>query len=121
MRSLPVRRIAAGALCAALLTGIAGTAAMAAGPVREAGHPVAPQLRQPVADALRAQAGKVRDTADVLAPVTQLLNTVAKADKGQLTAAQVRQAGEAAKRAVAEAVGRTPAGAAAAPAAAAPA
>ncbi|WP_439948116.1 hypothetical protein [Streptomyces sp. BBFR109] len=112
MRSLPARRLAAGALCAALLTGIAGSAAMAADPVRE-DHPVAPQLRQPAADALRAQAGKVRGSADVLTPVTELLNTIAKADKGQLTAAQARQAGEAAKRAVAEAVGRTPAGSAA--------
>ncbi|MFS4105800.1 hypothetical protein [Streptomyces sp. PD-S100-1] len=120
MRSLPARRLAAGALCAALLTGIAGSAAMAADPVRE-DHPVAPQLRQPAADALRAQAGKVRGSADVLTPVTELLNTIAKADKGQLTAAQARQAGEAAKRAVAEAVGRTPAGSAAAPAAGSPA
>ncbi|MFI2640222.1 hypothetical protein [Streptomyces sp. NPDC018610] len=115
MRSLPVRRIAAGALCAALLTGIAGSAAMAADPVRESGHATAPDARQR-ADALLTQAGKVRGTADVLAPVTDLLKALAKTDQGRLTATQARQAGQDAKRAVAEAVGRTTAAPAAAPA-----
>lgn len=92
MRGLPARRIASCALCAALLVAVAGPAAAASrGPV-----PV------PHADALRPQVEALAELGGVLTPVTDLLNTVLKADNGQISAEQAAELGDAVKDATAK-------------------
>ncbi|GGV63462.1 hypothetical protein [Streptomyces massasporeus] len=100
MCALPARRIASGALCAALLVGITGPVAMAADSSRGHGH-VAPEARLPGADARLAQVGK-RNWGE-LAPVADLLRTVLRDSNGRLPAAEARRLGDAAKAALAEA------------------
>ncbi|MEU2551250.1 hypothetical protein ACF1GY_01365 [Streptomyces sp. NPDC014684] len=117
MRALPTSRLASAALCAALLVGIAGSAAVAtdlAGErTRTARHPAVPG-----ADALLARIKALSDTGSVPAPVAELLERSLR--EGRLTPGEAHRLGEAAKRAVTEAATGTPA-AAAAPTAAAPA
>ncbi|MEU0427054.1 hypothetical protein ABZ235_26205 [Streptomyces canus] len=92
MRGLPARCIASCALCAALLVAVAGpTAAASRGPV-----PV------PHADALRPQVEALAELGGVLTPVTDLLNTVLKADNGQISAEQAAELGDAVKDATAK-------------------
>ncbi|MFF0094353.1 hypothetical protein ACFYSF_30950 [Streptomyces canus] len=92
MRGLPARRIASCALCAALLVAVAGPAAAASrGPV-----PV------PHADALRPQVEALAELGGVLTPVTDLLNTVLKAENGQISAEQAAELGDAVKDATAK-------------------
>ncbi|MEV5731804.1 hypothetical protein [Streptomyces sp. NPDC052292] len=116
MRALPTSRLASAALCAALLVGIAGSAAVAtdlAGErTRTARHPAVPG-----ADALLARIKALSDTGSVPAPVAELLERSLR--EGRLTPGEAHRLGEAAKRAVTEAATGTPA-AAAAPTAAAP-
>ncbi|WP_328976532.1 hypothetical protein [Streptomyces canus] len=92
MRGLPARCIASSALCAALLVAVAGpTAAASRGPV-----PV------PHADALRPQVEALAELGGVLTPVTDLLNTVLKADDGQISVEQAAKLGDAVKDATAK-------------------
>ncbi|WP_405520504.1 hypothetical protein [Streptomyces canus] len=92
MRGLPARCIASCALCAALLVAVAGpTAAASRGPV-----PV------PHADALRPQVEALAELGGVLTPVTDLLNTVLKADNGQISVEQAAELGDAVKDATAK-------------------
>ncbi|MGW0813926.1 hypothetical protein ACWD00_11850 [Streptomyces viridiviolaceus] len=95
MRALPARRIALGALCAVLLAGITGPAAMAADPAREHSRATSP-------DALLVQVSHLDTREGDLAPVVDLLNAVLTADNGQLPPAEARRLGEAAKKAVDE-------------------
>ncbi|WP_073948626.1 hypothetical protein [Streptomyces kebangsaanensis] len=102
MRVPPARRLASGALCAALLVGVTGPAAMAAAPARERGHAASPDAPLPSADALRAQVGKLDAAGGGLTPVTDLLNAALEADGGRLPAAEARKLGDAAERALAD-------------------
>ncbi|CAL9568679.1 hypothetical protein SUDANB105_04778 [Streptomyces sp. enrichment culture] len=103
MRGLPVRRIASTALCATLVLGIAGPAAMAADhdPSRER---TASTSQAPVADAeaLLAQSKALSDLGVVLDPVTKMLDTVLKAGEGQISAEEATKLGDAAKAAIAK-------------------
>ncbi|MEV7070225.1 hypothetical protein [Streptomyces sp. NPDC093990] len=102
MRGLPARRIASTALCATLLVGLAGPAAVAADPAREHAHAVS-RAPLPDADALRAQVKALSDLGGVITPVTDLLHTVLRADDGRLPAAQATELGTAVKDAIARA------------------
>ncbi|MGX1130793.1 hypothetical protein RKD49_002983 [Streptomyces glaucescens] len=117
MRGLPVRRIASTALCATLVLGIAGPAAMAADqdPARER-TPATSQA--PVADAkaLLGQTKTLNDLGVVLDPVTKMLDAVLKADEGQLSAEEAKKLGDAAKESIAK-LGTAASAAPAAPAA----
>ncbi|MGW0184147.1 hypothetical protein ACWDV7_00075 [Streptomyces sp. NPDC003362] len=117
MRGLPVRRIASTALCATLVLGIAGPAAMAADhdPARER-TPATSQA--PVADAkaLLGQTQTLNDLGVVLDPVTKMLDAVLKADEGQLSAEEAKKLGDAAKASIAK-LGTAASAAPAAPAA----
>ncbi|MFI8090363.1 hypothetical protein ACIF9R_18900 [Streptomyces sp. NPDC086080] len=96
MRALPARRIACGALCAALLAGATGPAAMAAdsAPGRDRAASSAELLtRAGTADAPRGD----------LAPVVDLVRAVLEADGGQLPPDRAARLGDAARAAVAEA------------------
>ncbi|MET7696678.1 hypothetical protein [Streptomyces sp. NPDC005485] len=107
MRVLPVRRLASSALCASLLLGIAGPAAMAADSdsTRARTHAAAPV---PGADALLAQVQSLGNIGAVLTPVTDLLNAALKADNGQLSADQATQLGQAVKDAIAKVTAAAP-------------
>ncbi|MFJ8540616.1 hypothetical protein ACIRFH_01105 [Streptomyces sp. NPDC093586] len=113
MRALPARPIALGALCAALLVGTTGSVAMAADSFRE---------RPPVAssDTLLAQVRTLHAHEGDLAPVVDLLEAVLAADGGHLPPAEAKRLGEAAEKALEEAVAKAretaPAPAAPAPA-----
>ncbi|WP_151484048.1 hypothetical protein [Streptomyces albicerus] len=103
MRVLPTRRIAASALCTALVLGAAGTA-LATAPDSEGG--VARTVsRAPVprAEALLGQTEALGDLGTVLTPATNLLNTVLKADNGQLSKEEAKKLGDATKGAIAQA------------------
>ena len=110
MRALPARRIAAPALCATLLLGIAGPAAVAADhdSTRDA-RSTAAKAPVPGADALLAQVKSLGDVGGVLTPVTDLLNAVLKADNGQLPAADAAKLADAVKAAIAKASAAAPA------------
>ncbi|KJK41709.1 hypothetical protein UK15_02550 [Streptomyces variegatus] len=103
MCALPVRRIASGALCAALLVGITGPVAMAAESTRGHGH-VAPEARLPGTDARLAQIGKLNW--GELTPVADLLRTVLRDSNGKLPPAEARRLGAAAKAALADAAAK---------------
>ncbi|MCX4700634.1 hypothetical protein [Streptomyces sp. NBC_01373] len=121
MRGLPARRIASSAVCATFLLGLAAPAAVAI--EREpAGESVqaAPRAPVPGADALLAQVKGLADLGGVLTPVTDLLNTVLKADDGQLTAEEATKLGDAVKDAIAKVTAAAPAALAAPAAPAAP-
>ncbi|MGW4023604.1 hypothetical protein [Streptomyces sp. NPDC005009] len=101
MRALPVRRIALGALCAALLAGLAGPAAMAAD--TDAVHD-----RAASSAALLAQAGAADGDENVLTPVVDLLKTVIEKDDGQVSSGEARKLGAAVKDALAKAADEDP-------------
>ncbi|MEU5598225.1 hypothetical protein [Streptomyces sp. NPDC020298] len=106
MRALPARRIASSTLCAALLVGVTGPAAMAADSPRERGHATSPDAPRLRADALLAQVRKLNAFGKDVVPVTDLLTAVLKADHGRLSAAEARRLGGPAKRALAKVVAR---------------
>ncbi|MEU0910897.1 hypothetical protein [Streptomyces althioticus] len=91
MRALPARRIALGALCAALLVTTTGPAALAAG--SHPGQDPAASLvaRLPQSDTARTD----------LTPVTDLLHAVLSAPGGQLPLADAQRLAAAAREAVA--------------------
>ncbi|WP_030857998.1 hypothetical protein [Streptomyces sp. NRRL S-37] len=95
MRALPARRIALGALCAALLAGLAGPAAMAADTAAE-------HDRAASSAALLAQVRTVDGDENGLAPVVDLLKAVLGTDSGQTSSAEVRRLGDAARKALAK-------------------
>ncbi|MGW2028663.1 hypothetical protein [Streptomyces sp. NPDC001356] len=99
MRDLPVRRLASAALCASVLVGITGPAALAADPSR--GHDRAAS-RAPVQavqkEKLLARARALGAARPELAPVVDLLSR--SLEKGSLPAAEAGRLGEAAKQAV---------------------
>lgn len=107
MPALSARHIASSALCAALLAGITGPAAMAADAARERGHAVSPDARLARADTLLAKVRKING--GELAPVADLLHAVIEADNDRLAAAEARKLGAAAKRALAKASAKDPA------------
>ncbi|TQJ88237.1 hypothetical protein [Streptomyces sp. SLBN-31] len=104
MRALPAPRIASSVLCAALLAAIATPAALAAdgASAREQRVRVAAHAPVPGADALFAPVKSLGDLGTVLTPVTDLLNTVLKADNGRLPAADASTLGKAATDALAK-------------------
>ncbi|MGW0282140.1 hypothetical protein ACWDXT_03395 [Streptomyces sp. NPDC003236] len=109
MRVLPPRRLASATLCAALLVGVAGSAAVAtdlAGERTQAGS----RSAVPGAEPLLARIEALSGTGAVPAPVRELLEQ--SLHKGRLTPAEARRLGEAAKRSVTEAATGTPATAA---------
>ncbi|MFJ1804842.1 MULTISPECIES: hypothetical protein [unclassified Streptomyces] len=109
MRGLPVRRIASTALCAALVLGTAAPAAMAAdGAAARERNAALSDAPVAGADALLAQAEGLGELGTVLTPVTELINTVLKADDGQLTATQATQLGDAVKAAIAKITATAP-------------
>ncbi|MEU2619703.1 hypothetical protein ABZ642_16495 [Streptomyces sp. NPDC007157] len=108
MRALPARRLASTALCALLLAGITGPAAVAADSAHERTHAMS-QAPVPGADALLAQVKSLGNLGAVLKPVTDLLNTVLAADNGQLTPDQATQLGDAVKAAIAQVTAAAPA------------
>jgi hypothetical protein len=100
MRGLPLRRIASTAICAALLAGVTGPTAVAADSARKGVHTASAPV--PGADALLAQVKGLTDLGIVLTPVTDLLNTVLKADNGQLSPDEATKLVQAAKDAIAK-------------------
>ncbi|WLW54892.1 hypothetical protein [Streptomyces sp. YU58] len=109
MRGLPARRIASSALCATLLAGIAGPAAVAAERDPSTASVQAAQAPVPNADALLAQVKGLGNLGTVLTPVTDLLNAVLKADNGQLSAEEATKLGDAVKEALAKVTAAAPA------------
>lgn len=101
MRALPARRIALGALCAALLAGLAGPAAMAADTAAE-------HDRAASSAALLAQVRTVDRVENGLAPVVDLLEAVLGTDDGRVSSAEVGKLGDAAKEALAKAADEDP-------------
>ncbi|MCT7356211.1 hypothetical protein N4P33_29290 [Streptomyces sp. 15-116A] len=99
MRALPARRLALSALCAALLVGITGPAALAADPARERAEAAAPGAALPGADALLARVHKLETQAGPLTPVVDLMEAALR-DRNTLTRAEVRKLGDAAKDAL---------------------
>lgn len=93
MRALPARRIAFGALCAVLLVGVTGPAALAVDPAGER-SPVA----SPGSPLVQVRNSDVRG--GEIAPVVDLLTAVARADDGRLPEAEARALGRAAKDAL---------------------
>lgn len=103
MRGLPARRVASSVLCATVLIGIAGPAAVAADndSARKHVH-AASSAPVPNADALLAPVKSLGDLGSVLTPVTDLLAQALKADNGQLSADQAKTLGDAVTAAVAK-------------------
>ncbi|MEZ3178175.1 hypothetical protein KYY02_05455 [Streptomyces pimonensis] len=97
MRALPARRIALGALCAALLTGLTGPAAVAADTDAERDRA-----------ALLAQVRTVDGDENGLTPVVGLLKTLLMADEGHVPSDEARKLGEAARDALAKAADEDP-------------
>ncbi|MFG2132335.1 hypothetical protein ACGFNV_31605 [Streptomyces sp. NPDC048751] len=107
MPTLPAWRVASSALCAALLVGITGPAAVAADPAREHSHAASPHVRFLSTDAVLAQARTING--GELTPVADLLQAVFGADHGRPPVADARKLGAAAKAALAKAAAKAPA------------
>lgn len=109
MPALSARHIASSALCASLLVGITGPAAMAADSAHERSPAAASphDARLARMDALLANVRKING--GELAPVADLLDAVLRADDGRLPPAEAERLGAAAKRALAEASAKAPA------------
>ncbi|NGO11678.1 hypothetical protein G5C60_29805 [Streptomyces sp. HC44] len=109
MRALPARRIASSAFCVTLLLGIAGPAAVAADhdSARDA-RASAAQAPVPGADTLAPPVGALGLLGGVLKPVTDLLDSVLKADKGRLPADDATKLADAVKKAIAKASATNP-------------
>ncbi|MFE2266587.1 hypothetical protein [Streptomyces griseosporeus] len=107
MRGLPVRRIASTALCAALALALAAPAAVAADGADQRTR-AASRTPVPGADALLAQAGGLGALGTVLTPVTRLLDSVLKADDGQLSADQASRLTDAVEQVLGRLTGTAP-------------
>ncbi|MFD7686214.1 hypothetical protein [Streptomyces sp. NPDC059781] len=101
MRALPARRIALGALCAALLAGLTGPAAMAADTAAE-------HDRAASSAALLAQVRTADGDENVLTPVVGLLKTVLEKGDGQVSSGEARKLGAAVEEALAKAADEDP-------------
>ncbi|NEY36649.1 hypothetical protein GTU99_31650, partial [Streptomyces sp. PRKS01-65] len=101
---LPARHIATSAFCATLLLAVTGPVATAAdgGSVRERAG-VASRAPLPDVGALTAQVQSLSGLGGVVAPVSDLLGAVLKADDGRLTAEQAEQFSKAVEEALAKA------------------
>ncbi|MFF0969533.1 hypothetical protein ACWDQO_17425 [Streptomyces sp. NPDC003703] len=102
MRGLPARRVASTALCAALLAGIGGPAAMAADSVRGSGPAAAPRAPLPDPGTLLGQVQNLAGLGGTLAPVRDLVTAVLDPEQGVLSAADTQKLGTAAKDALAQ-------------------
>ncbi|MDN3264768.1 hypothetical protein QWJ26_34210 [Streptomyces sp. CSDS2] len=100
MRDLPVRRLASTALCASVLVGVTGPAAVAADTAREHGH-TATQVSVPAAqkERLLARARALGSLNPALNPVVELLHQ--SLEKGDLPVGEAARLGAAAKAALA--------------------
>ncbi|WP_326582731.1 hypothetical protein OG889_29280 [Streptomyces sp. NBC_00481] len=107
MRVLPARRLAASALCAALLLGVTAPAALAAD-VESTPDRARSAAPVPGADELQAQLKGFGELGGVLTPVTELLDAVLKADNGRLSADRAAELGKAVKVAIAKAKATAP-------------
>ncbi|MFB7495143.1 hypothetical protein ACFC09_10620 [Streptomyces sp. NPDC056161] len=103
---LPARRIASTALCATLLAGITGPAAVAADSSRERTH-AASRAPVPGADTVLAQTKSLANLGAVLTPATDLLNQALQ--NGQLTPDQAQKLVDAVKAAIAQVSAAAPA------------
>jgi hypothetical protein len=101
MRALPVRRIAATALCTTLLLGSAGPVDAAENDTPHGSAQEAVRAPVPGAAALLAKSKTLSDAGGLLTPVSALLTAVLKADGGKLPAAQAKKLADAAKKAIA--------------------
>ncbi|KUN28094.1 hypothetical protein AQJ23_09330 [Streptomyces antibioticus] len=109
MRALPALRLASTAVTAALLFAITAPAAVAADheSKRERVEATA-KAPLPGADALLGQVQTLGNLGSLLAPVTDLLNTVLKADDGQVSPEQATQLLDAVKAAIAKITAAAP-------------
>ncbi|MEU9591180.1 hypothetical protein AB0D84_15850 [Streptomyces sp. NPDC048193] len=105
MRALPVRLVAPGVLCAALLTGVTGVA----GPAASAADTAPERHRATSSAALLEQVEAVDADEHGLTPVVDLLKAALEADGARLSSAEVRKLGDAAKDALAKAAADDPA------------
>ncbi|MEU0587823.1 hypothetical protein [Streptomyces sp. NPDC006132] len=107
---LPARRIATSALCATLLLGVTGPAALAADSASapERAH-AASRAPVPEADELLLQVEILGDLGGVLTPVADLLSAVLKADGGQLAPSQAAKLGTSVQDAIDQATATSPA------------
>ncbi|MER7402563.1 hypothetical protein ABT373_08720 [Streptomyces sp. NPDC000070] len=107
---LPARPIATSALCATLLLGITGSAAVAADSA-SAPEGTHAESRAPVPDAdeLLDQVKALSDLGGVLTPAADLLTAVLKEDDGQLPPSQAAKLGTGVKDAIAQATEAGPA------------
>ncbi|AXE85994.1 hypothetical protein [Streptomyces sp. Go-475] len=107
---LPARRIATSALCATLLLGVTGPAALAADSASapERAH-AASGAPVPEADELLVQVEILGDLGGVLTPVADLLSAVLKADGGQLAPSQAAKLGTSVQDAIDQATATSPA------------
>ncbi|MEU0196880.1 MULTISPECIES: hypothetical protein [unclassified Streptomyces] len=107
---LPARRIATSALCATLLLGVTGPAALAADSTSapERAH-AASRAPVPEADELLVQVEILGDLGGVLTPVADLLSAVLKADGGQLAPSQAAKLGTSVQDAIDQATATSPA------------
>lgn len=109
MRGLSARRLASTALCAALLVGISGPAALAADSAGEHSRAAVPRASLPGADRLLARLNGLGDLSRLgdlggrLAPVRDLATAVLTSDNGRLAPADAKRLGDAAADGLAEA------------------
>ncbi|MEU6915992.1 hypothetical protein [Streptomyces olindensis] len=107
---LPARRIATPALCATLLLGVTGPAAVAADSASAPEHThAATRAPVPEADELLGQVEILGDLGGVLTPVADLLSAVLKADGGQLAPSQAAKLGTSVQDAIDQATAPSPA------------
>ncbi|MFI8896427.1 hypothetical protein [Streptomyces paradoxus] len=107
---LPARRIATSALCATLLLGVTGPAAVAADSASAPEHThAASRAPVPDADELLGQVTSLGDLGGVLLPASDLLTAVLKADDGQLPPSQAAKLSTSVQDAIDQAIATAPA------------
>lgn len=103
MRALSARRLASAAVTATLMIGITAPAAVAVdNESKRERIEEAAKAPLPGVDGLLAQTKTLGDLGGLLAPVTEVLNTVLKADDGQISPEQATQLLDALKAAIAK-------------------
>ncbi|MFD3838418.1 hypothetical protein ACFWWC_19500 [Streptomyces sp. NPDC058642] len=109
MRALSARRLASAAVTATLLIGITAPAAVAVDSESKSERiEEAAKAPLPGVDGLLAQVQTLGNLGSVLAPVTDVLNAVLKADDGQVSPEQATQLLDAVKAAIAKATAAAP-------------
>lgn len=110
MRALSARRLASAAVTATLLIGITAPAAVAVDNESKSERiEEAAKAPLPGVDGLLAQVQTLGNLGSVLAPVTDVLNAVLKADDGQVSPEQATQLLDAVKAAIAKVTTAAPA------------